>query len=232
MKLKGAVFNFSGTLFWDEDKQKKSWNNIARELRGDCFTEEELEHIVYGNTNRIILEYLLERKIKEDELKELINRRESYYQNLCEADNANFHLASGATELLNWIKSNDIPVAIATLNNKDSFEFFWKNFNLETWFKKENVIYNMETVKGNFCENIYKIAAKSLNREPKECIAFEDTVLGVNVANAAQIGKVFAIVEKKDRSLKEIIKIAKKFKDADGFVGDFSQVRHEEFFEI
>ena len=41
MRYKGIVFDFNGVLFWDADLQVKSWQVIAKNLRGHQMKEED-----------------------------------------------------------------------------------------------------------------------------------------------------------------------------------------------
>ena len=67
-KLKGAIFDFNGTLFFDSDKHELAWKKFSSEIRGMPFSEQELADNVHGRTNRAILEYLLKKEIPEDVL--------------------------------------------------------------------------------------------------------------------------------------------------------------------
>ena len=44
---KGVIFDFNGTLFFDNDKHVLAWNEISRLLRGCDITDEELHGKVY-----------------------------------------------------------------------------------------------------------------------------------------------------------------------------------------
>ena len=52
MEYQGIIFDFNGTLFFDNDKHVKAWNEISKILRGKEITLEELhtkltEHQIY-----------------------------------------------------------------------------------------------------------------------------------------------------------------------------------------
>src|SRR5215475_14494699 len=48
MIYRAIVFDFNGVLLWDADLQVKSWQALARELRGYETTEEELATHMHG----------------------------------------------------------------------------------------------------------------------------------------------------------------------------------------
>ena len=41
--IKGVIFDFNGTLFFDNDKHVKAWGAISRLLRNKDITDKELQ---------------------------------------------------------------------------------------------------------------------------------------------------------------------------------------------
>ena len=39
--MKGIVFDFNGTMFWDSDKQRRSWDEFFEKYIGRPLTDEE-----------------------------------------------------------------------------------------------------------------------------------------------------------------------------------------------
>ena len=48
MEYQGIIFDFNGTLFFDNDKHVKAWNEISKILRGKEITLEELHTKLNG----------------------------------------------------------------------------------------------------------------------------------------------------------------------------------------
>ena len=65
---KGVIFDFNGTLFFDNDKHILAWGEISKMLRGRGITEEELLEHFNGVPNQKIVSYLLGREGIEEEL--------------------------------------------------------------------------------------------------------------------------------------------------------------------
>ena len=51
MEYQGIIFDFNGTLFFDNDKHVKAWNEISKILRGKEITLEELHTKLNGTPN-------------------------------------------------------------------------------------------------------------------------------------------------------------------------------------
>jgi len=59
-EIKGVIFDFNGTLFFDSDKHESAWKKISSEIRGYPLSDEEIASKIHGRINKTILEYLLQ----------------------------------------------------------------------------------------------------------------------------------------------------------------------------
>ena len=103
--MKGIIFDFNGTLFWDSVYNFKAWIAFSGTLRDHPLTNEEMK-MLNGRNNRITIEYIVGRKITEDEYEKWSEEKEIIYRQMCKDDAQNFHLAPGLTELLDFLKEN------------------------------------------------------------------------------------------------------------------------------
>ena len=56
MDYKGVIFDFNGTLFFDNDKHVKAWGAISQLLRDKGITDEELHEHFNGVPNKQIIQ--------------------------------------------------------------------------------------------------------------------------------------------------------------------------------
>ena len=56
--MKGVIFDFNGTLFFDNPKHVMAWSKISEMIRGRGISSEELHTKCNGVTNKKIIEYL------------------------------------------------------------------------------------------------------------------------------------------------------------------------------
>jgi beta-phosphoglucomutase-like phosphatase (HAD superfamily) len=75
----------------------------------------------------------------------------------------------------------------------DNVEFYIKEFNLGQWFDLDKIVYSDGTIKGKPAPDIFQIAARKINLEPKDCVVVEDAIAGINSAKSAGIGKIIGI---------------------------------------
>lgn len=98
MDYRGVIFDFNGTLFFDNDKHVKAWGAISQLLRNKGITDEELHEHFNGVPNKQIIQYMLGDKCTEDDIVKYSSLKEEYYRKFCKEDTENFHLVKGSEE--------------------------------------------------------------------------------------------------------------------------------------
>ena len=92
MEYQGIIFDFNGTLFFDNDKHVKAWNEISKILRGKEITLEELHTKLNGTPNIQNILYFTDGKATKEELEKYSQKKEEYYRQFCKEDTENIDL--------------------------------------------------------------------------------------------------------------------------------------------
>ncbi|WP_040196993.1 HAD family hydrolase [Candidatus Soleaferrea massiliensis] len=192
-KKVGVIFDFNGTLFDDAYQQEKAWRTFAREVFNREITQEEMFQHIHGRNNRFIMEYLAEKKLDDDQVDLLVERKETRYRSLCRENPDSFYLAAGAVQLLDELKVRGIPRTIATASRKSNVDFYIESFALETWFQPADIVYDDGSIPGKPEPDFYLRSAQKIGIAPKHCIVAEDAVSGIQSAWRAGIGRVVAV---------------------------------------
>jgi len=193
MTYRAIVFDFNGVLLWDADLQAKSWQALARELRGHEMTEEELATHMHGRPNADVLSYLAARNLAGRELLDLIQRKESLYRHLLLANPGQFVLSPGAQELIDALALGNVPRTIATSSEITNLNFFIQHLRLARWFDVAKIVYDDGSRPGKPAPDVYLAAAENIHAEPGQCIVVEDAVSGLESAYAAGIGCIIGL---------------------------------------
>ena len=191
--MKGIIFDFNGTLYWDSQLHYDAWREFSALLREKPFTDEEMRTKMFGHTNSDIIEYLIGKKPSQDMVEKFGKEKEAVYRKRCLLEPDKFKLAPGAVELLDYLKEKNIPRTIATMSEWDNVEFYIKEFKLHKWFDLDKIVYSDGTIPGKPAPDIFLIAAEKLGLNPTECVVIEDAIAGINAAKSAKIGKIVAI---------------------------------------
>ena len=105
-------------------------------------------------------------------------------------------MTQGSEELLEYLKENGIPYAMATGAQRNELEFFFEHLPLARYFSWDNILYTDGTFAGKPAPDCYLLAAKKLGLDASECLVFEDGTAGLAAARAANAGGVVCIYEK------------------------------------
>lgn len=208
--MKGIIFDFNGTLYWDSQLHYDAWIEYSKILRGTSFTKEEMRDKMFGHTNADIIEYAIGRKPSVEMVEKYAKEKEALYRKRCLVDKENFKLAPGAAAFLDFLKKNNIPMTIATMSEWDNVEFYIKEFKLAKWFDVDKIVYSNGKIPGKPAPDIFLIAAGKIGLNPKDCVVFEDAIAGINAAKAAGIGKIIAV---------DSIEPIEFYRDIDGLSG-------------
>ncbi len=196
---KAVIFDFNGTMFFDEEKHVLSWRDFAMEKYGRFITDEEFPKYVHGFNNKAILEWLSQKELSEQEVEILSTEKELLYQKICIQDEEHLHLVEGLTSFLSLLKEKGIKLAIATASRKPNVDWYIKTFHLLDYFKKENIIYDDGTLtKGKPDPMIYLRAMEKLQVEPENVVIFEDSISGIRSAVKSRAEYVIGIRPEKD----------------------------------
>ena len=195
---KAVVFDFNGTMFFDEDKHVVSWKAYAKEKFGYDLRDEDFIDHVHGHSNYAILKFITGKDYSPEEVLTFAREKELFYQKLCEEDKKNLHLVDGLTEFLSALKERHIRMAIATASMKPNVDWYIKTFHLLDYFKEENIIYDDGTLtKGKPDPMIYLRAFDKLGARPENTLVFEDALSGATSAKRAGAGMVVEVDDKK-----------------------------------
>lgn len=217
--MKGIIFDFNGTLFFDSQLHYEAWRIFSKKLRGKEFTDEEMRQNMFGRTNADIIEYAIGKKPDPTLVEQLAKEKESMYREMCIKNKTCITLAPGAESFLNFLKEHNIPRTIATMSEWDNVKFYIDIFHLEKWFDINKIVYSNGKIKGKPAPDIYEIASKNINIHPEDCIVFEDALSGIISAYKAKIGMIIAVAsiesENYYKSIPYVSKIIKNYDEID-----------------
>lgn len=92
-------------------------------------------------------------------------------------------LKPGAIEILQWLRENKIPAAVATATDMERTERYLKMLGIYEYF--DRLISATMVAEGKPSPDIYLYACAEMGMEPGDCIAVEDSPNGVKSAYRA-----------------------------------------------
>lgn len=190
MALKGVIFDFNGTLFWDTELHNKAWDYFL-DAKGITLTNDEKNHIIHGKNNHDILRGLFGLSLTKNEIDTYISEKESLYQGLC--IKANLQLAPGAISFLSFLSSSEVPYTIATASGPENVDFYFRILGLDSYFSRAKVILNDGTIRSKPHPEIFHKALAIIGLKGNETLVLEDSFAGIYAAENAGAGKIIIV---------------------------------------
>lgn len=177
--VKGVIFDMDGTMFDTERLLTVAWDKAAKKM--EVVISSELMEACRGKSSEAIRE-LLQAEFGED----------FDYDRICLFKNNIYHemlkengvpIKKGLKELLQFLKEQKIPAAVATSTGRANAEMILKMAGV---YEDLAAFMYGDMLKASKPEpDIFLEAAKKLGQEPKDCVVIEDSVSGVLAGKAA-----------------------------------------------
>lgn len=195
-EIKGFLFDFNGTLFFDSRMQLVALNHCFRDKGLPEKPDSYLVANVFGRTNRQIYLEQCDPNGSEADIAAFDKIKEDYYMQACLDHPEIMHLVEGAPALLEALKERNIPYCLATGSPRQNMDFYMEHLDLGRWFSYEkNIVYTDGSFVGKPAPDIYRLAAAKIGVAPGNCVVFEDGPSGLTAADAAGVETKVAIWE-------------------------------------
>jgi beta-phosphoglucomutase-like phosphatase (HAD superfamily) len=191
--IRAILFDLDGTLVSDEDIQVETMLKTINFFNIDMSIQEFSKRFsgkgLFQIEEDLIREFNL--KIKQGDIRK--KRKEIVIELLSKRKTCCTYFAKELVQFLN----KRYPLAICSAGEKEEVLLKLKNNNLLKYFKK--IICAEDVERSKPYPDIYIKGAKELGFIPKECLAFEDSIMGLTAAKSA--GTVCFVVP--DKKLKQ-----------------------------
>lgn len=190
MKISAVIFDFNGTLFWDTQYQESSWDEYFCR-HGIQLTGREKREYLHGRNGEDTFNYIFRKQHSKEEIHRLTEEKEILYREECLRHTLT--LAPGAVSLFRGLRANGLKMGIATASGQTNLNFFIKQFDLLTYFRREHIIYNDGSIKGKPHPDLFHAAMDALQVSKDEVVIFEDSISGIRAAERAGVNKIVIV---------------------------------------
>jgi sugar-phosphatase len=188
MKIQGVIFDFDGTLVNSEPL----WQRAEQALfasEGLMISEKDAPK-TKGLASFEAVNYWCSQLPKTSKSPALLTQELN--SSVLELLKEEGQLKKGVVELLEYLKSKNLPIGIASGSSMNHIKIILDKFKLNSYFK---LIYSIDFERfGKPHPGIYISACKKLKIEPVFSVAFEDSFNGILAAKAARM-KVVALLD-------------------------------------
>ena len=183
MSKKGFIFDLDGVIVDTAKYHFLAWQNLAKSIDID-FTHKQNEQLK-GVSRVKSLEKILEwgnKTISEELFASLMGKKNEEYLSFI-AKMTDEEVLPDVPKILDYLIAQKQPISLGSAS-KNARPILEKVHLLS---KFDAIVDGNDVSKAKPDPEVFLIAAQHLNRKPEDCIVFEDSVAGVQAANAANM---------------------------------------------
>lgn len=218
--IKAVFFDFNGTLYFDRDINEITWKDTIYKIAGNQIDFDKFFPQFKSTMDYLVIEEaykLINKPYTNEEIYKWVNYKEESYRKYG-IEHKRIMLSPGAEEVLDYLKSKNVPVILCTSSIIENVEYYYKYFNLDKWFIKSQTVY--DTGEYNSKAQMYQECARRLNTKLDEGIVIEDSVKSIKEAIAGGANKIIAIKREDIPNLPEIKQIVNNLSEIDYSIFD------------
>lgn len=181
--MKAAIFDLDGVVVDNDDFHRQAFFKLCSTYNLNL-TESDYRTKVIGGTNEVIMVQLFG-LLSENEIQKRAIEKESIYRELYKPF---IKPLKGLIEILEELKSFNIPCAIGSNAPLENIDFVLDILSLRAYFKA--IVHPSLGLKGKPDPAIFLKASELLGVSAQDCIVFDDSNTGIKAGIAANMKTV------------------------------------------
>lgn len=178
MKHKGFIFDMDGVVVDNHKFHFKAWMEFSKKYNFPL--NPQIYRDTYNGKTNADLFRMIFGEISLEQIQNYGAEKENLYQTLYKQE-MKPHL--GIIEFFQYLKSNQVKLALGTSAPTMNVNFTLDNLNLRSYF--DVIIDGSMVTLGKPHPEVYELCAKGLGLNPKDCIVFEDSIAGLQSGKVA-----------------------------------------------
>lgn len=146
-------------------------------LRDLAPTDEEFAQHMFGKSNSYILSHFFKRPVAGEELMQMEEEKEGLFRKLYEP---HIEPIRGIVEFMTELQENGVKLGVATSAPYANLDLILKRIDIRG--KLGSIMASEDVKKHKPDPEVYLRSAVNLNKDPKQCLVFEDSYSGVSAA--------------------------------------------------
>lgn len=168
----GFLFDLDGLLINSEELSKVAFERMC--LKIGCEFTDDFHALIRGKKKTQWSQEFADSFSPKLSAREIADLHTSLF--LREMDTS-VHLMKGAKELLRWVEENRYPRALVTSSDLNYTMTYLEMLGIQTFFQQ--IVTAEDVVNGKPNPEPYILGATRIQKEPRACYVFEDSINGV-----------------------------------------------------
>jgi beta-phosphoglucomutase len=192
---KGFIFDMDGVMLLSEEYQLVAFNDVLKHY-GVSLPEDEWYADYAGYIDTVIASKIIDRYDLHDDPRALAEKKRAAYLELFRTG-----IVPPAQGLIHTVSTlaEHLTLGVASNGSLAEIETVTEAFGIRTYFK--GLASGHEVPQGKPAPDVYLLAVERLGLEPNECVAVEDTPLGITAAKTAGLMTIGIVTTHKKEDL-------------------------------
>ena len=182
----GILWDMDGVILDSGDLHYKSWIVAMEKYFPEVEFNEEIFKLSFGKNNQLAIPSMVGHAVEEELVEEVSVWKEKLYRDMM---HGNIHFLPGVQALMEAFKAHGIPQAVGTSAPAFNMEMIRQELHLDEYIDS---FISAAYMPSKPDPTVFLEAAETLNRDPKDCVVFEDAIAGVQAGINAG-AKVIAV---------------------------------------
>lgn len=179
MTVRGVIFDMDGVLVDSGEHHRAAWHALLAEL-GARVDSPEFWRLTIGRPAHEAVALLLGRELEYDEAMQLAGRKRDFYRRFARRGAV---AVPGVTAFVGAVARSGMACAVATSASRHDAQHVLDTLALAGHFGA--VVTAEDVTRGKPDPEVYLRAAGEIGIAPRDCLVFEDAVVGVQAARRA-----------------------------------------------
>jgi HAD superfamily hydrolase (TIGR01509 family) len=176
--IRGVVFDMDGVLVDSGAHHREAWRALLHEV--GVVPEPDFWRLTIGRPAEEAVVLLLGQRLSAHECYRLATRKRDHYVRLA---GRGVQPVAGAPAFVASIRRHGLPCAVATSASRRDVGRLLRAIGVDDHFAA--VVTSEDVIYGKPHPDVYALAARSIGVDPRACLAFEDSVVGIESARGA-----------------------------------------------
>ncbi|UCH43517.1 MAG: HAD family phosphatase [Dehalococcoidales bacterium] len=175
---RAVIWDMDGVIVDTASYHRKAWQEVFSK-QGILFTEDDFRHS-FGQRNDTIIKEVMGAEVSPDILNTISSEKEVIFR---ESIRQNLRPLPGAVELMAATGKDGFLMALASSAPMENIRLLIEGLGIEKYFR--SIISAGDVSRGKPDPQVFLLAARGLEIDPRSCIVIEDAVAGVSAAKRA-----------------------------------------------